>query len=381
MKKSLIFCTIFLFLASYAVLLQAQAKIIIHTPENDRMWIDINAIKAEIIGMKTDEIQKVEFYINGKLVKEFKKPPYLMTYDFGAKLKFHQLKVVARGVMGEVVETAIHSMYVDDYQEVKVTQMMVPVVVTDKSGRYIKNLKKEDFLLQVDNKLQPVTYYSMSGKTQFHLMLLIDVSSSMKDKIGAVKEAANQFLHNLMGKNDKAMVVFFNHDVFEDTEFTSDINILLNSISLAYPFGATALYDAIAYCYRILKSVPGHNIIILFSDGEDNSSHIDPFTLIKKVEKSKTTVYSIGKEMSTSDQEYEALLAKIATSSGGLTFMLEDIWQIRKVYSKIRNDIKSQYMIYFSLKNIRRLGRFHSIKVRIKNGRSYVIRTLKGFYH
>ena len=174
---------------------------------------------------------------------------------------------------------------------------------------------------------------------------------------------------------------FFNQDVFEDTEFTSDINSLMNSIAMAYPFGATALYDAIAYCYRILKSVPGHNIIILFSDGEDNSSHIDPYTMIKKVEKSKTTVYSIGNEMATSDHEYEALLAKIATSSGGLTFLLEDIWQIRKVYSKIRNDIKSQYMIYFSLKNIRKLGRFHSLKVRVKNGKKYSIRTLKGFYH
>jgi VWFA-related protein len=361
--------------------LHAQADIIIHTPEHDRMWLDIQAIKAEVLGMKTDDIQKVEFYINGKLVKEFSKPPYLMTYDFGPKMKFHQLKVVARGVMGEVVEKSIHSLYVDDYQEVKVAHMMVPVVVTDRIGNYVKDLKKEDFLLEVDNRPQPVTYFSMSGKTQFHLILLIDVSSSMKDKIGAVKQAAKKFLYNLMGKGDKAMVVFFNHDVFEDTEFTSDINSLMNSIAMAYPFGATALYDAVAYCYRIFKSVPGHNIIILFSDGEDNSSHIDPYTLIKKVEKSKTTVYSIGNEMATSDHEYEALLAKIATTSGGLTFLLNDIWQIRKVYSKIRNDIKSQYMVYFSLKNIRKLGRFHTLKVRIKKHKGYSIRTLKGFYH
>lgn len=381
MRYFIALITMLILMGGFPYGLDADQKIIITTPKNDQIWVDTQAIKAEVIGFKPDEISRVEFYINGKLMKEFKKPPYLMTYDFGSKMRFQQIKVVARSIDGQVVESAIHSLYVDDYQEVRVTQIMIPVVVFDRRGQYIKDLKKEDFILEVDKQPQPVSYFSKSGKSNFHLILLIDISSSMKDKIGDVKEVAKQFLKNLLTKNDKAKVVFFNHEVSEDTDFTSDMTMLMNSISMAFPFGATALYDAILYCYRILKPIQGHKIIILFSDGEDNHSHIDPYTILKRTEKSNITVYTIGNKLTVKDNQYEALLEKIATSSGGLMFLLDNIRQIREVYSKIRTDIRSQYMLYFSLKNIRKVQRFHTLKVRIKGNRSYRIRTLKGIFY
>ena len=212
------------------------------------------------------------------------------------------------------------------------------------------------------------------------MILLIDISSSMKDKIGAVKEAAKFFLNQLLTKENRAMVVFFNHEVFEDTEFTNDISTLNNSINMAYPFGATALYDAISYCYKLLKGVPGHNIIIIFSDGEDNSSHIDPYTLINKVEKSNNIVYSIGNDAVNTDVQYQVILNKFASISGGITFMLHDVNRIRDVYEEIRHDIKAQYLLYFSIGSKKRLNRFRKIKVGLKK-RKYRIRTIKGFYY
>jgi VWFA-related protein len=368
-------------MGSFPQRVAAEQKIVISTPKNDEIWVDTHAIKAEILGIKPANISRVEFYINGKLMKEFTKPPYLMTYDFGPKMLFQQIKIVAHSVDGQVIEKAIHSLYVDDYQEVRVRQIMVPVVVINRQGQYIKDLKKEDFVLEVDNQPQSISYFSTSGKSTFHLILLIDISSSMKDKIGDVKEVAKQFLKNLLSKNDRAKVVFFNHEVSEDTDFTSDMTMLNNSISMAFPFGATALYDAILFCYRILMPIQGHKIIILFSDGEDNTSHIDPYTIIKRAEKSNVTVYTIGKRLTINDNQYETLLEKIASSSGGLTFMLDSIRQIERVYREIRTDIKSQYMLYFSPKNIKKARRFHTLKVSIKNKKSYRIRTLKGFFY
>lgn len=379
-KKNIIFILLFLF--CFCILLCFDdKKIIIASPKKNDVWVNIKTISIRLKGFKPDSIEKVEFYIDGKLIREFSSPPYIMKFNFGQRIKYRSLKVLVKGIRGILKHREIHSLDVDDYQEVSVSQIIIPVVVLDSRGNYIKDLKKEDFILIVDNQQQLISHFSKSGKTQFHLVLLIDISSSMKDKIGAVKDAAKLFLQQLITKEDRAIIVFFNHDVFEDTDFTNNIEQLRNSISMTYPFGATALYDAIAYCYKLIRGVSGHNIIIIFSDGEDNSSHIDPYTLIKKVEKSNTTVYSIRNESIDTDVHYQTLLKKISSISGGITFKLDDIRNIKKVYYKIRRDIKAQYVLYFSMRSNKKLKRFRRIIIKLKKKRGYKIRTIKGFYY
>ncbi|UCH92920.1 MAG: VWA domain-containing protein, partial [Candidatus Aminicenantes bacterium] len=155
-----------------------------------------------------------------------------------------------------------------------------------------------------------------------------------------------------------------------------------NALSIAIPFGATALYDAIAYSVKLMKSIIGHNIIILLSDGEDNSSAIDPYTLMNIVERSNSVIYSIGKKkyMDSYDQ-YQEILSKIATSSGGITFFLDDVEEVRKVYEKIRRDIKAKFLLRFSPKDKERRNRFRKITVKLKNYRGYKVRTMKGYFY
>ena len=189
-----------------------------------------------------------------------------------------------------------------------------------------------------------------------------------------------------MRRNDKAIILLFNHDVFEDSEFTNDIEELDNSLSVAIPFGATALYDAVAYSVKMFKSIIGQNIIILFSDGEDNSSTIDPYTLMKIVERSNSMIYSIGRSMSINTQ-YQDLLSKIANSSGGMSYFFDEISQLEKLYNRIRRDIQAKYVLQFAPKNSVKQNRFRKIKVilsaaaRAKYGKGIKIRTMKGYYY
>jgi len=208
----------------------------------------------------------------------------------------------------------------------------------------------------------------------------------MKDKIADVKGIAKIFLKQLLRKEDEAIIVFFNHDVFEDSDFTNNIEELDNSLSIAFPFGATALYDAIAYSVRLLKSIIGQNIIILFSDGEDNSSAIDPYTLMKIVERSNSVIYSIGRQLDDYNQ-YQDLLKKIATSSGGMPFFFDDVDDIQKLYQKIRNDIQAKYILQFAPKINKPQNRFRKITVKLTSAaevrisKRHKIRTMKGYYY
>ncbi|MCK4761142.1 MAG: VWA domain-containing protein [Candidatus Aminicenantes bacterium] len=366
-----------------APLLQAadQPGIEFLSPKNNEIWLGMKEINIQVKGVDPGTIRVVELYLDGKLLKEFKRPPYSLRYDFGQRPKFRKLKAVLRNINQDTLSKEIRSDFFDDVQEVNIMQVVVPVAVMDQKGNYVSGLKKEDFILLEDGVAQDIDYFTISGRTKFNLVLLIDISSSMKNKIGKVKEAARLFLEQLLSKNDRAIIVFFNHDVFEDTDFTNNIDELFNSISVAFPFGATALYDAIAYCIKLLKSITGRNIIILFSDGEDNSSYIDPYTLIKKAEKSNSVIYSIGKKLGAyEDSQYQDLLRKISSSSGGMTFFFDKVEDIEKVYRRIRQDIRAQYILQFSPKDDKKRRRFRKINVKIKR-KKYQIRTIKGYYH
>ncbi len=376
--------------ASMDLSLQAASpKIRIVKPLQDKVWMGVKQIEVEVRDIDPSNVRTVSVYLDGRLIKEFTTPPYRFKYNFGQSPKFMKLEALAttRTTSGKSrLRHSIRSYYADDFHTVNVMQVVVPVVVTDRRGNYLSGLKKEDFIILEDGAKQDISYFSTSGKSTFHLALLIDISSSMKDKIAEVKQVAKTFLRQLLRKDDKAIVLFFNHDVFEDSEFTNDLDELDNSLSVAFPFGATALYDAVAYGVKMFKSIIGQNIIILFSDGEDNSSTIDPYTLMKIVERSNSVIYSIGRGMDVYTQ-YQDLLKKISTSSGGINFFFEDVEELEKLYTRIRRDIRAKYVLQFAPKNSRKQNRFRKITVglsakgRKKYGRGAKIRTMKGYFY
>jgi VWFA-related protein len=352
------------------------------SPVYDDIWIGIKEIEVKIENVKPEQIRSVSFFLDDRLIKELLEPPFRFKFNFGQVPKNRKLEVLVKLRNKKTLRKRLRSYHLDDSQVVEVLDVMVPVVVTDRSGNYVSNLKKEDFVILENGEPQEITYFSRSGKSSFHLALLIDISASMRDKISKVKAVAQQFLQQLMGKDDQALIVFFNHEVFEDSDFTNDINELENALSIAFPYGATALYDAVAYSVKIMKSIIGHNIIILFSDGEDNSSAIDPFTLTNIVKRSNSVIYSIGKKsyMQGYDQ-YQDTLRKISLSSGGMTFFLEDVKEVQRVYHKIRKDIKAKYLLRFSPKDKKKRNRFREITVKLKKRRGCKVRTMKGYYY
>jgi VWFA-related protein len=381
LKQTIWFLLIILF--GFQVIFSSTPRVWFASPQSDDIWIGKRKIEIKFRDIDPKKIRSVEIYLDGKFLKDFSAPPYVMDYDFGQIPKNRTLKLLVKDIHKIVIlEREINSYQFDDARMVDVAQVVVPVVVTDQNGYYIKDLNKDDFIISEEGVDKEITYFDKKGKTKFNLVLLMDISSSMKDKIGDVKDAAKIFLEALITKKDKAIIVMFNHEVFEDTDFTNNIDELINSLSIAFPFGATALYDAVAYCTKLLKGVPGRNIIILFSDGEDNSSYIDPFTLIKRVERSNSVIYSIGKRTSFYDDiRYQDILKNISVSSGGITFLFDDISNIPTIYREIRRDIKAKYILQFKPQKKGKLKRFRKISVSVKGKKRYKIRTIKGYYY
>lgn len=346
------------------------------TPEKNKMWVGDQKVRIRINNLQADNIRQVEFYVDGVLVREISTPPYTFVHAFGMKGHNRQLKVLVRAHNKKVLARAEQSSFqADDQQDVEVRRIMVPVVVLDKKGNYVRGLKQEDFELLSDDKPVKISYFNAAGATQFNMIQVIDISFSMRDKIHDVLEAAVRFLKELITGNDRGSFVFFNHIVFDQTAMTGDPKALVEELFLKSPVaGGTAIFDAVAYTLDLMSKTSGWNIIVIFSDGEDNSSYIDRASLMQKVRRSSAVIYAIDNGFSYGGK----VLNEMCDHSGGMTFPLDNVAKTKKVYDRIREDIKARYVLFFNPEHSGR-NRFHTLTVRIK-GKNYDIRTPKGYY-
>jgi VWFA-related protein len=158
-----------------------------------------------------------------------------------------------------------------DVIRVDTTLVTIPVSVTDRNGRYIPNLRKEDFRLWEDGIEQSVAFFSSVDKP-FSLVLMIDTSGSTRFRLEDIQDAAISFVNQLR-QDDRVMVVSFDDQVRVLTEFTSDRYRLRDAIRQTQTGNGTRLYDAVDLVMnQRLNSVAGRKAIVLFSDGVDTTS-------------------------------------------------------------------------------------------------------------
>jgi Ca-activated chloride channel homolog len=355
---------------------EIKPAVVFVTPQANKMWFSHQPVTIRLTHINPDDVRMVEVYLDGRLIKELQNTPFTFTYNFGNRGNNRTLKVLIRGKAFKVVaSTQIKSFEADDTQSVVVKQVVLPVVVKKKNGNYVRGLKLEDFEVLSDDKPVNISYLKAGGTTRFNMAQVVDVSYSMKEKVHDVFSAAGDFMKNLMTANDRGVFIFFNHYIFDHAGLTSNMEELMDSRNLKSPvIGDTALYDAIAYTLDLLKNSQGWNIIVLFSDGEDNSSYINRESLLYKVKQSAVVIYAIDNGGSAAAK----VLNKVCDLSGGMTFPLDNVQKTNKVYEDIREDIKSSYLLYFTPPH-NSSRKFHQLSVKVK-GKNYQIRTLKGYY-
>ena len=158
-----------------------------------------------------------------------------------------------------------------DIIRVSTTLVTLPVSVMDRDGRYVPNLRKEDFRIWEDGVEQDVAFFSSVDKP-FSVVLMLDTSPSTQFKQDEIQEAAISFINQLRA-DDKVMVVSFSDDIKVLCELTSDRYRLERAVRRAHTSNGTRLYDAVDIVInRELTRIPGRKAIVLFTDGVDTTS-------------------------------------------------------------------------------------------------------------
>ncbi|MCP4214263.1 MAG: VWA domain-containing protein [bacterium] len=382
MRNTILILSILLFCALLPVTLNGlegakeskKAKVVFTSPAEDALWVGEQTIDFALKGISAD-VEMVEVYLDGKLVSEFPYPPYKVKHPFGSSGENRTLKVVVRGKHHKVLARGrLQSFQADDSRAIEVNRVMVPVVVADSKGNYIRGLRKSDFSLTSDGRPVEISYFNTDGAARFNMVQVIDISFSMRKKLHDVLTSAGNFAEKLITENDRGAFVFFNHIVFDQMEFTGDLASLKKQLDLESPAtGGTALRDALAHALNRQSRTAGCNIMVIFSDGEDNGSYIDRYSLLQKLKKSSVIVYAIDNGKNRKDD----ILHRMCESSGGMTFPLDDVKKTDMIYDRIRQDIRARYVLYFDMPK-GGAKRYHTLDVKVKGG--YKVRTLKGHY-
>ena len=178
--------------------------------------------------------------------------------------------------------------------KLQATLVSVPVIVSDRQGRYVGGLKLEDFTLYKDRVRQTIAAFD-SVEEPINVALLLDTSKSTRNVLDEIKDAATDFLKTLRPQ-DRAMVVSFDYEVHVLSTLTSDRKALERAVKKAeigfYP--GTTLRDAIVKVTdETFKGIKGRKAIVLLTDGKDHGSRIGESELLDSAAESDAMVYSI----------------------------------------------------------------------------------------
>jgi VWFA-related protein len=182
----------------------------------------------------------------------------------------------------------------DDVIKIDTALVNLPVIVSDRDGRYISGLKQEDFSVFQDGEKQKIEIFA-SEESPINVAILLDTSRSTQDVLGKIRKAAKEFIKN-MRPEDKAMIVSFDDNVEILSQLTSDKKVLKNAIEDAKigDYVGTVLNDAV---YNVVKNqfakIKGRKAIILLTDGKDHGSYVNQRELLYQMQESDTMIYSI----------------------------------------------------------------------------------------
>ena len=186
----------------------------------------------------------------------------------------------------------------------------------------------------------------------------------MRDALPRVKESSKRFLSGLRG-GDHVTLLGFNDNVYTLAQRTRDQRARTAAIDRMRAWGGTALYDVVVDALKRLERLTGRRSLLVFSDGDDQSSHATLDAAVAHAEGSDATIYVIGQGRAVRTRELQTVLTRFATISGGREFFTEDAPRLDKFFEEILEDLSNQYLISYAYPHEERDGQLHKIRVEV----------------
>lgn len=266
-----------------------------------------------------------------------------------------------------------------------VTRVNVLFTVTDKKGRFVTDLTKDDFQIYEGKKQQTIQQFTAESDLPLRVAILIDTSNSIRPQMNFEQQAAIRFVQSVLrNKDDRVMLVSFDNNAELVTDLTNDLPKIEGGIKSLRSGGGTAFYDAIYFACKekLMKDQPRDKFrraMVIVSDGEDTSSKYTRDQALEMAQKSDTVLYAISTNTTREDKDGDKVLRYFAEETGGQAFFPFKIEDLDQNFENIANELRHQYNIFFRPEPLKTDGLYHALQVKVK-GRPLVVRARKGYY-
>lgn len=268
---------------------------------------------------------------------------------------------------------------------VDVNRVGMLFTVSDKKGRFITDLRKDDFEILEAKKPQNILGFTAESDLPLRLAILIDTSNSIRDRFHFQQEAAIDFVNSVMRPVDRTMVVGFDNTAQLVADLTDDRGKLEKAIRDMRPGGGTALFDAIYFACRdkLMLDQPEDKFrraLVLLSDGEDNNSTHTRDQALEMAQKADVVLYTISTNITRIPTDGDKILRYFAAETGGQAFFPFQASDLSQSFENIANELRHQYNLLYSPNPLKRDGLYHPVDIRVKGRKDLVVRARKGYY-
>jgi Ca-activated chloride channel family protein len=267
----------------------------------------------------------------------------------------------------------------------EVTLVNMSFTVTDKRGRLITDLTKDDFQVFENRKQQSILEFASETDLPLRLAILIDTSSSVRDRFRFQQEAATNFINSVMRTQDRVVVVGFDATAELAADLTNDIRKLENAIRDLRPGGGTALYDAIYFACKekLMRDQPMYKFrraMVVLSDGEDNQSRYSRGQTLEMAQRADTVIYTISTDISHIETHGDKVMRYFAEQTGGVSFFPFRAKDLTQSFENIADELRHQYNLFYRPEPLKNDGQYHEVQIKVKGRTDLVVRARKGYY-
>jgi len=310
----------------------------------------------------------------------------------------------------------------DQTIRVEVNEVQIPFSVYDKKGDLVLDLTKEDFQIFEDGVQQEIRYFSAPSNLPLRFGLLLDTSSSTRQRLKFEKESAMQLGYYVLTNHPdhQGFLMTFAQTPEVVQDYTTDADNLTQALDKLDASGGTALFDAIIEaCEKNLRSAPGpglpRRVLVVFSDGDDNLSKHSLEQAVEVALRTEVRIFVVSANGYGQQSPGEDVLKRLVDETGGRIYSpLENLpgaayatgyiskhqlyesqnsiytpgtgeyaselaTSMTKALESIGDELTHQYAIGYIPKNITANNRFRSLEVRTRR-KGVDIRTKKGYF-
>jgi Ca-activated chloride channel family protein len=264
------------------------------------------------------------------------------------------------------------------------------VSVTDPRGRYVTDLVRNDFAVFEDGVRQDLSIFSHED-IPISLVVMIDTSASMEEKLPIARAAAVRFIGTLRPQ-DNASVIQFNDRTTILQDFSAEHAKLENAINRTEASGPTALHNALYVALKELEKLKNtgelrRRAIVLLSDGEDTASLVSDEQVLDLARKTENNIYAISlrprrmpDRNAVKFSQAAHLLTTLTQDTGGQVHFPASLSELDAVYERIAEELRTQYSLGYVSNNPRRDGKWRRIVVRTPAHDDLQIRHKLGYF-